>query len=737
MRSFFKLSITLALALIMSLSVVRVANTYVADAAVVDGNDPFSILASLDEAKDVDDVHESYRLDATQSVAFGKVYKFKQVFGEYDVYGAGLTVSVDEKGNVLSVDGEYVNIPSLNENYTQEDVIKIIAQEVGESNVYEITKLVYAYNVVPQLAYKVVVGDGKDGKVYYVSAASGKVLMGYEDSVMGLTPISQVDGLGNTVEIDVYHDENNNQYVMMDATKNMWLYDLENSTSTNTAFLRELSISDDGSEEFDPIAVSVWNNMNIIYDFYADESNLGVSLKGADGNNDDIEGNYDTNSRQEAVVVIYIHYGESYDNAFCSPDTDNKVSYIVVGDGAGDAYYEGWGGQQPAGLLKDPGNALDILGHEYQHAVASYVVDLPYVGEPGALNEAFADIIGAVVEGKTGDEFWGIGEDGSNMFYDHLRSMDGSTRSQKYDYANKHTCRWHSDDSQHDENCDYNGVHYNSTIVSHVQYKMSQAMPEYFTNQRIGTLWFTTLCMIEEGADFANFTVNFIKAAQNLGYSQEAIETIKESLASVHLLTEDMYHTVTFKNYDGTELGVYEVLDGDSLTTFPAEPTREQDDIYVYRFAGWDYYPVSVTEDMVITATYNAFYREYTVTIYDMTGDVISTSTHHYGDTYVIADLVEPTSPGEYWVFDGFFTDNTYSTVAYDFQISGDAVIYAYWEYLPPSPPADEDDGKNCGTVTFAPTSGGNGGSGLMIGLTLLAAAAITLLARKKGKKQN
>lgn len=732
MRDFFKLFIAFALTLVMGFSVLNVIPTS-AKAEEIDVNDPFSILASLDEVKGANDVNEEYRLDKTLDVAFGKVYKFLQVSGEYDVYGSDLIVSVDKDGNVLSVDGEYINIPSLNENLTQEDVLKVVAKNVGETNIYEIEKLIYALDVVPQLAYKVTVGDKVDGKVLYVSAASGKILKGFYDSVRGLSPISQVDGLGNTIEINVFHDENNGEYVMMDATKNFFLYDMQNMTSPSL-ITKELSIADDGSEQFDPIAVSAWNNMNIIYDFYADASNLGVSIVGADGNNDNVSGNCEPNN--EAIVFIYIHYGEDYDNAYCSPDTDRKVSYIVIGDGAGDSYYEWNGNQYPVGSLKDPANALDILGHEYQHAVCAYITNFEYVGDSGALNEAFADIMGALIEGKTGDDFWGIGEDGSNMFNEHLRSMDGSTRSQRYDNANKQVCRRHQDNSEHDENCDYAGVHSNSTIISHVQYKMSQAMPEYFTNERIGHLWYSTLCTLSDNADFTEFTLKFIKAAQNLNFSQEAIQTIKECLTSSNLLTDDMYHTVTFYDWDGTELGSYEVLSGETLTEFPEEPSRESDNTYYYVFSGWDIYPVGVTQDLVITATYNVFYREYTVTILDMTNDVIQTTTHHFGDSYTIADLEEPASPGEYWIFEGFYMDNTYTYPAYDFTISEDVTLYAYWSYLPPPPAEEPDDSKNCGTVVFDSSNGGSGGSGLMIGFTLLAAAATIAFAKKKSKKQ-
>ena len=57
--------------------------------------------------------------------------------------------------------------------------------------------------------------------------------------------------------------------------------------------------------------------------------------------------------------------------------------------------------------------ALDVVGHEFTHAVINYVVGpngindtLTYNGETGALNESYADIIGSIIEGKQDDNFW-------------------------------------------------------------------------------------------------------------------------------------------------------------------------------------------------------------------------------------------------------------------------------------------------------------------------------------------
>ena len=41
---------------------------------------------------------------------------------------------------------------------------------------------------------------------------------------------------------------------------------------------------------------------------------------------------------------------------------------------------------------------IDVVGHEFAHAVTQFSADLIYESESGALNESFSDIFGEMVE---------------------------------------------------------------------------------------------------------------------------------------------------------------------------------------------------------------------------------------------------------------------------------------------------------------------------------------------------
>ena len=91
-----------------------------------------------------------------------------------------------------------------------------------------------------------------------------------------------------------------------------------------------------------------------------------------------------------------VHYGSNYNNAFF----DGR--YTGYGDGDGIVFRELSGG-------------LDVVAHEHTHGVTNCTSKLAYTNEPGALNEAFSDMIGSSAEFYASEPTvtadWLIGED--------------------------------------------------------------------------------------------------------------------------------------------------------------------------------------------------------------------------------------------------------------------------------------------------------------------------------------
>ena len=87
-------------------------------------------------------------------------------------------------------------------------------------------------------------------------------------------------------------------------------------------------------------------------------------------------------------------------------------------------------------------------------------------------------------------------------------------------------------------------------------------------------------------------------------------------------ITAQVYHSVTFVDYDGTVLSAQSVAHG-SAAAEPTAPEREG-----YAFIGWDKDFSNVTEDMTVTAQYST--NSYSIT-YTINGVEYTTQTYEFG----------------------------------------------------------------------------------------------------------
>ncbi len=134
---------------------------------------------------------------------------------------------------------------------------------------------------------------------------------------------------------------------------------------------------------------------------------------------------YDSNNNwttQRPYVSAHWASEETYDyyltthsrNSF---DGNGARMTSIVGGFCDNAFWNGvytsYG--RGCGLAHNYLVALDVVGHEWTHAVTQYTAGLVYAYEPGALNESFSDIFGTLVEDYAengggdyllGEDFW-------------------------------------------------------------------------------------------------------------------------------------------------------------------------------------------------------------------------------------------------------------------------------------------------------------------------------------------
>ena len=110
------------------------------------------------------------------------------------------------------------------------------------------------------------------------------------------------------------------------------------------------------------------------------------------------------------------------------------------------------------GAATDDWNTIDIVGHEFTHAVTSNEADLTYSGESGALNESFSDIFGEMVELFTENSVdWLVGADRG-----YIRNM--TNPNDKNDPDTYLGANWVSTSGTCDGTNDNCGVHTNSGV---------------------------------------------------------------------------------------------------------------------------------------------------------------------------------------------------------------------------------------------------------------------------------
>ena len=151
-----------------------------------------------------------------------------------------------------------------------------------------------------------------------------------------------------------------------------------------------------------------------------------------------------------------------------------------------------------------------------------------------------------------------------------------------------------------------------------------------------------------------------------------SLENINQDLICVAQFNETLkpvtiYHTVTFKNYDGTILQQVNVEDGKNAVYTGSVPTRENTPEYSYTFIGWDESLENITYDCIRVAQYTEKNIEYTVKFYSYDDQLLYTDTVYYQQTasYYGPIPTRAATTGYYFTFKGWDKELTNVTKSF------------------------------------------------------------------------
>lgn len=202
------------------------------------------------------------------------------------------------------------------------------------------------------------------------------------------------------------------------------------------------------------------------------------------------------------ALVQTVHHRKGHNNAFWDG------TQMVYGDGDGKIF--------------QTFTELSVIGHEMSHGVVQFSGGLQYMSQPGALNESFADVFGALtVQRKLGldaaDADWLIGKGilGKGIRGVALRSMKAPGTAYSDALLGQDPQPYHMDFYVNTTG-DNGGVHINSGIPNHAFYLFAQYMGGKAWGKP-GEIWYQAMQRINNPlATFAQWAAQTVDVAIGL-----------------------------------------------------------------------------------------------------------------------------------------------------------------------------------------------------------------------------
>jgi Zn-dependent metalloprotease len=227
-----------------------------------------------------------------------------------------------------------------------------------------------------------------------------------------------------------------------------------------------------------------FDNLGLTYDFYK-------TLFGRNSLDDEGE-----------PLVASVHYGKAYNNAFWNGDQ------MVFGDGDGRIFTRFT-------------RSLDVVAHELSHGVVAHTCNLEYYGQPGALNEHFADVFGVLTEQwslgqDAGQATWLVGAEilGPKARIPAIRTFEAGKAFADDPLFGTDPQPKHMKDF-YDGADDEGGVHINSGIPNHAFYLAATALGGKAW-ETLGPVWYKALAVLDRTSSFREAAQATVKIARRL-----------------------------------------------------------------------------------------------------------------------------------------------------------------------------------------------------------------------------
>jgi Zn-dependent metalloprotease len=420
------------------------------------------------------------RVEPDAQLGFAHV-RLDQRYNGLPVWGRQLVVHLDEQGRVVAVGGQFlpaIDIPS------QPTLGQQRAEELA------LAELPAQLEPAERARVKASVDASLTRLMVYVSP-EGKPTLTWQVTIMTERPLGQWRFFVNARRPVVTH-----AYDSIEPIKRRITFSAE-----NTSQLPGIQVIDEGERSRDEIAQAAHDGAGVVYDYYFSRFQR------------------DAYDNRGSPMVSTVHYGSS-------PEESENAAWV----GELEQMIYGDGGQ----IFRPLPFGLDVVGHEFTHGVIDKTSQLIYEGQSGALNESYADVFGALIDGDD----WVVGEDvvksppfpvpylrsledpNAGGFYDPRNPLGGVGQPATMDeYANLPISRRY----------DNGGVHINSGIPNRVAFLVAQALDA----TRMEQIYYRALTnYLSPGSDFTDAANASVQAATDL-YGQAEADAVRAAFAQV------------------------------------------------------------------------------------------------------------------------------------------------------------------------------------------------------------
>ena len=291
------------------------------------------------------------------------------------------------------------------------------------------------------------------------------------------------------------------------GNKHRLIYDMKNKRPFRFNLPGKLVRSEGDPPVTDEAVNEAYDYSGIVYDFYYEIfrrnslDNRGMSL------------------------ISSVHVGRKYNNAFWNGEQ------MAYGDGDGRLFLR---------FTK----AIDVVAHELTHGVITNTSNLKYEFQPGALNEHFADVMGALVKqkylGQTADEADWLNGDaivGPEFTGKSLRTFKAEKAYENDPFLGDDPQPKHMKDFEDLPIDDDNGgVHINSGIPNHAFYVVALEIGGNAW-EKAGRIWYETLLNLNESSEFQEAAkMTYLVAGSDYGSGSLEQKAVKKGWDTVGMV---------------------------------------------------------------------------------------------------------------------------------------------------------------------------------------------------------